>query len=71
MQVARGQIAIGQTRRFESVTGAVFSASAVTRETSGRFDAVRVKVGGRAFYTGSARFTAETGDDLGAGFLMR
>ncbi len=71
VQVARRQIEMGQTRRFESITGAVFTASAVARETAGRFDAVRVKVGGRAFYTGSARFTAETGDDLGGGFLMR
>jgi trans-L-3-hydroxyproline dehydratase len=71
VQVARGQIAVGQTRRFESVTGAIFTASAVSKEKSGRFDAVRVKVGGRAYYTGSSRFTAEPGDVLGAGFLMR
>ena len=71
VQVARNQLAPGQTRIFESVTGSRFSAKALDRETVGPHDAVRVEVAGRAFYTGTARFTLEAGDPLGGGFLIR
>jgi trans-L-3-hydroxyproline dehydratase len=70
-QHARGRIAIGQRREFESVTGAIFTGQAVRTETAGRFAAVRVEVGGHAYYSGRASFTAEPGDDLGGGFLIR
>jgi trans-L-3-hydroxyproline dehydratase len=70
-QHARGQIGLGQLRRFESVTDAIFTGQAVRRETAGRFDAVRVEVGGHANYTGRASFTVEPGDALGGGFLIR
>jgi proline racemase len=71
VQVAKGQIAVGQSRSFESVTGAVFSGKAVRGEKCGRFDAVRVEVGGRAYYSGHSHFTLEDGDELGRGFLLR
>ena len=71
VQHARGLIAIGQERRFESVTGAVFTGRALARAKVGRFDAVTVEVGGRAHYTGTARFTVEPDDPLAAGFLLR
>jgi trans-L-3-hydroxyproline dehydratase len=71
VQVAKGQIAVGQSRRFESVTGAVFSGRAVRGERCGRFDAVRVEVGGRAYYSGRSHFMLEDGDELGRGFLLR
>jgi trans-L-3-hydroxyproline dehydratase len=70
-QHARGQIAIGQVRQFESVTDAVFTGQAIRRETAGRFAAVRVEVGGHAYYTGRASFTVDPGDTLGGGFLIR
>jgi proline racemase len=31
---------------------------------------VRVEVGGRAHYSGSARFTLEPDDEIGKGFLL-
>ena len=71
LQLRRGLIEIGQTRRFESVTGDVFTATAVRACKVGRFDAVTVEVSGRSYYTGTARFTAEDGDALGGGFLLR
>ena len=71
LQVARGHIEPDQSRTFESVTGSTFSARALGRERAGRFEAVRVEVAGRAYYTGTARFTLEQGDTLGAGFLLR
>jgi proline racemase len=71
VQVARGQIGLGQTRKFESLTGAIFTGKALRRTKAGPFDAVTVEVGGRAHYTGSARFTVEPDDLLGGGFLLR
>ncbi len=64
-------IALGQRRRFESLTGAVFTGCAVSRCKVGPFDAVRVEVGGRAYYSGTSRFTVEPDDPLGGGFLLR
>jgi trans-L-3-hydroxyproline dehydratase len=71
VQVARGLIGPGQVRRFESVTGAIFTGKALERTKVGRFDAVTVEVGGRAHYTGQARFTIEADDLLGGGFLLK
>ncbi|MHA1568220.1 MAG: proline racemase family protein [Alphaproteobacteria bacterium] len=68
---ARGQIRMGQTRRFESITGSVFSGRAVAESRLGEFDAVTVEVGGRAHFTGGARFTVEPDDMLAGGFLLR
>jgi len=71
VQHARGLVAAGQARRFESVTGATFEGRVVRAARAGRFDAVVVEVAGRAHYTGTARFTLEPGDALGGGFLLR
>jgi trans-L-3-hydroxyproline dehydratase len=71
VQHARGLIALGQERRFESITGAVFTGKALARTTAGRFDAVTVEVGGKAHYTGRASFTLEAEDEIGRGFLLR
>jgi trans-L-3-hydroxyproline dehydratase len=71
LQHARGQIALGQERQFESVTGALFTGKALRTTRTGCFDAVIVEVGGKAHYTGSAKFTLEEGDEIGKGFLLR
>ena len=71
VQYGRGLIALGQRRRFESLTGAVFTGCAVSRCKVGPFDAVTVEVGGRAYYSGTSRFTVEPDDPLGGGFLLR
>src|SRR5262249_8288368 len=71
LQHARKQIALGQERKFESVTGAIFTGKALRETKTGRFAAVIVEVGGKAHYTGSARFTLEEGDEIGSGFLLR
>ncbi len=68
---ARGRVRLGELRRFESVTGAVFTGRALATLTTGRFDAVRVEVGGRAHYSGSARFMLEPDDAIGRGFLLK
>jgi len=69
-QYARGQIAMGVPRRFESVVGSVFTGRAVRETTVGDHPAVVVEVAGRAHYTGEATFTAED-DDPTAPFLLR
>jgi proline racemase len=71
LQHARGLIALGQERRFESVTGALFTGKALRATKAGRFAAVTVEVGGRAHYTGTARFTLEENDEIGRGFLLK
>jgi len=70
VQCARG-LEIGTPRRFESLTGAGFTATPTRRDKVGRFDAVRVEVGGRAYYSGRSSFSIEAGDPLGGGFLLR
>ncbi len=71
VQLARGTTGLDEPRQFESLTGAVFSAKAIRAHKAGRFDAVRVEVGGRAYYSGRSQFSVETGDPLGGGFLLR
>jgi proline racemase len=68
---ARGEAAVGDGRVFESLTGTRFEGR-VTRSLSlaGR-PAVTVEVAGRAYYTGTACFTAEADDPLRDGFLLR
>ena len=64
---AKGTICLGETRIFESITGARFSGS-VARVLAG---SVTVRVGGRAFYSGKAEYVVEPDDPLGGGFLVR
>ncbi len=71
LQHARKQISLGQERKFESITGAIFTGKALSETKTGRFDAVVVEVGGKAHYTGSAKFTVEDSDEIGQGFLLR
>jgi trans-L-3-hydroxyproline dehydratase len=67
---AAGGLAIGETRRFASVTGAEFTGRVARVTRAGRFPAVTVEVSGRAHYAGTARFTAEPDDPLADGFLL-
>lgn len=68
---ARDGLALGETRRFESVTGDVFTGRALSDRRVGAFEAVTVEVAGRAYYSGRARFTVEADDPLKDGFLLR
>jgi proline racemase len=68
---ARGQIAAGQTRTFESIAGSRFSGSVVRASQAGPYQAIIARVGGRAFYSGKAEFIIEPDDELGRGFLLR
>jgi trans-L-3-hydroxyproline dehydratase len=68
--LARGSVRLGEARRFESLTGAVFTGRALAPIPAGEFAAVRVEVGGRAHFSGRAHFTLEPDDEIGKGFLL-
>jgi trans-L-3-hydroxyproline dehydratase len=67
----RGQVGLGQSRAFRSVTGAEFVGRVVATVAVGPHPAVVVEVAGEAFYIGEAAFVREPEDPLGAGFLLR
>jgi proline racemase len=71
LQIARREARLGDQRRFESCTGAVFSGRAV-RDASpvGGRKSVIVEVGGRAHQTGEARFRFDDDDPLREGFSL-
>ncbi len=75
LQHARGLIGLGRERRFESLTGAVFTGRVASRLQAAYspdgYEAVTVEVTGRAHYTGKAQFVAEPDDALRDGFLLR
>ena len=68
---AKGEIAIGQTRMFESIAGSRFSGAVARTAKAGPHEAIIARVGGRAYYSGRAEFTVEPDDELGRGFLLR
>ena len=55
---AKGQIAVGQTRIFESIVGSRFTGAVARTTQAGEHDAIIARVGGRAFYSGTARVFA-------------
>jgi trans-L-3-hydroxyproline dehydratase len=71
LQLARGQARIGEQRRFESCTGAVFTGRALREaEVVGSRKAVTVEVGGRAHFIGESRFRLDPDDPLREGFSL-
>lgn len=70
LQWIRGEIGLGQPRRFESLTGARFTGTAVEETRAGPYRAITVEVEGQAHYHGEARFTLEPDDPLAEGFRL-
>jgi trans-L-3-hydroxyproline dehydratase len=68
---AKGQLAVGETRLFESIAGSRFTGAVARETTAGPHPAVIARVGGRAYYSGKAEFMLEPDDELGRGFLLR
>jgi proline racemase len=68
---AKGTLHPGEVRRFESITGAVFTGAVSRVEPGYAVPAIRARVGGRAHYSGQAEFWMDEGDPLGPGFLAR
>ena len=71
LQMARREARVGDERRFESCTGAVFSGRIVRAAPAvGGRKSVIVEVGGRAHQTGEARFRVDDDDPLRDGFSL-
>ncbi|KZL19288.1 Proline racemase [Pseudovibrio axinellae] len=70
-QAARGLIAKGQTRRFESLISTCFEGTYFEDARCGQHDAIIAQVAGKAHYSGTATFWREQDDPVGNGFLLR
>jgi trans-L-3-hydroxyproline dehydratase len=71
LAAARRSVRPAEQRLFESCTGAVFTGKVVRNaEAVGNRKSVIVEVGGRAHYTGEARFRFEDDDPLSFGFSL-
>ncbi len=70
LQYRNGQVRLQQRRIFKSVTGAEFTAQALSESTCGPHKAVIVEVAGKAHYTGTCLFSHEPDDRIGQGFLL-
>ncbi len=68
---ARGEVAIGETRVFESIVGSRFTGKVARETVAGPHPAIVASVSGRAHYCGKAEFNVEDDDPLGGGFLVR
>ena len=66
----RGQVAVGESRRFKSVTDGEFSGRVLETTRAGPHPAVTIEVTGQAFFTGESLFWHEPQDGLGRGFLL-
>ncbi len=71
IHVARGELAIGEEIRIESLVGSVFGVRAVERMRFGPHEAIVPEVSGRAALTGRSEFWLDPEDTLGGGFLLR
>jgi len=67
----RGLLGLGQVCEIDSVTGARFTGEALRTDVCGAREAIVVRVGGQAYYTGEARYWLEEGDEIGKGFLLK
>lgn len=68
---AKGKVAAGEGRSFESVTGAKFEAAIASERAHGNGRAVTVRVSGQSYWSGRAEFIVENDDPLRDGFLLR
>jgi proline racemase len=68
---AKGSVAPGEVRVFESITGARFEGIVASVAAYGKGVAIAARVSGRAYYSGEATFIVEDDDPLGGGFLVR
>ena len=67
---ARGALPIGGRRVFRGLTGEPFTGELMREARAGNRPAVIVRVGGRAYYSGTASFVIEPEDPLRDGFPM-
>jgi proline racemase len=67
---ARGELPLGQPRRFEGVLGTCFAGTAVRAEKRGGVAYVRPRISGSAYLTGFHHFVLDPRDPLPEGFRI-
>ena len=70
LDVLQQRISLGQSRRFYGPTGDGFDASGTRLTSFHGKPAVHIRVEGRSFYTGTAKYIVERDDPLREGFLL-
>ncbi|PJM74637.1 proline racemase family protein [Bifidobacterium simiarum] len=68
--VAHGEMEIGETRVFESITGSKFLGCPASRTSVAGYDAVVPQITGKAFITGVSTFRLDATDIYPHGFLV-
>ena len=68
---ARGEVEVGETRWFRSITGSEFTGMVARDTVLAGQPAIVARVGGKAHYSGTATFTVEADDPFPDGFLVR
>jgi trans-L-3-hydroxyproline dehydratase len=66
----KGLVKPGETRRFRSITGGVFTGNVLRDAPIGPLPAVIVEVGGSAHWMGKGQFIIDPSDPLGHGFEL-
>ncbi|MEP1097016.1 MAG: proline racemase family protein [Cyclobacteriaceae bacterium] len=67
----RGELAIGETMRIESILGTQFGCKVAEKVQYEGIDAIIPEVTGTAYVTGKNEFVIDPGDPLKAGFILR
>lgn len=71
IHVARGELALNQPYKIESIIGSYFSVTAIEKTKFGPFEAIIPQVSGRAYITGENRFYINPNDTQKDGFILR
>jgi proline racemase len=66
----RGELDVGEERRFEGPLGTFFSGAVASSDRQGELLYVRPRVSGRAYLTGFHQFVLEQDDPLPGGFRI-
>ncbi|MDH5598767.1 MAG: proline racemase family protein, partial [Cyclobacteriaceae bacterium] len=67
---SKGEVAVGEKVKIESITGSVFGGEVIRAEKYGEVNAVIPRVEGTAYITGNHTFILEKDDPYQEGFLL-
>lgn len=71
LHVSKNEVAVGQTITIESILGSRFTVQAIAQLSYGDYPAVRPRVTGTAFISGSNQWFIDRDDPLKNGFILR
>jgi len=61
---------MGESRKFRSPSGSIFTATLVNERMIGDNKFVVAEISGKGYYSGTCTFTLEEDDVIGQGFLL-